>query len=69
MVDLDCVIVFHHSSVHQLFMDLILPQRMLDVVILYLIGPRVVKRVDFASHFSAHVDVECFVYLWESTLA
>ena len=53
MVDLYCVKMFDYSAIVQFFVDFILSQRMLDVVILNLVIPTIVKVVDLASNFSA----------------
>ena len=53
MVNLYCVKMFDYSAIVQFFVDFILSQRMLDVVILNLVIPTIVKVVDLASNFSA----------------
>lgn len=58
-----------HASVRQLFMDLVLAQRMLDVVVLDLITPTVVEVVDLASDLTAILQVKSLVDLGEATLA
>jgi hypothetical protein len=61
VVDLHCVEVLHHPPVVQLFVDLILTQRVLNVVVFHLVAPAVVKVVDLASHFSVLFEVESLV--------
>lgn len=53
MVNLNRVIVLDHTSVVQFFVDLILAQGMLYVIILYLIAPAIIEVMNLASDFSA----------------
>ena len=53
MIDLDSVVVLNNSSIVQFLMNLVLSERMLDIVIFNLIAPTVVKMMDFASNLSA----------------
>ena len=69
VVDLHRVVMSHHSAVRQLFMDLILAQSMLDVVILDLITPTVVKVVNLAGNLTAILQVKSLIDLREATLA
>ena len=69
VVDLYRVVMSHHSAVRQLFMDLILAQSMLDVVILDLITPTVVEVVNLAGNLTAILQVESLIDLREAALA
>ena len=61
VVDLDGVVLLHYSSMVQVFVDLVLSDRMLYVVVLNLFAPRVVKMMDFACHFSAVFEIVSFI--------
>ena len=69
MVNLDRVVVLDHAPIVQLFVDLVLAERVLDVVIFDLVVPTVVKMVDFAGDFAAIFQVKRLVDLGEATLA
>lgn len=55
VIDFDCVVVFDDSPMLELFVNLILSQGVLDVVVLYLVRPAIVEVVNFAGHFSAEL--------------
>lgn len=63
VVDLYCVELFDHPPVIEVFMYLILPNSMLDVVVLDLLRPAVVKVVNLARHLTAVLQVVRFVNL------
>lgn len=69
MIYLYGVVLVNHSSVVKVLVDLILPDGMLDIVILYLFGPAVVKVVYLASYFPATLQVESFVNLGVTAFA
>lgn len=63
VINLNSVKMLHHSSIIQLFVNLILPQSMLDVVILHLVIPAIVKVMDLAGNFAAIFEVKSLVHL------
>ena len=69
VVDLHRVVMPHHTPVRQLFMDLVLAQRMLDVVVLDLVTPAVIEVVDLAGDLATILQVKRLVHLREATLA
>lgn len=69
MVDLDGVVLVYYPPVVEVFVDLVLSDGMLDVVVLDLLGPAVVEVVDLAGYFSAALQVERLVHLRVSALS
>ena len=69
MVDLYSVVVLNNAPVVQFLVDLVLAQRMLDVIVLDLITPTVIKMMNFASNFSAVLQVKGLVDLRKATFA
>ena len=63
VVDLNSVVMLHDASIVQLFMDLVLSQSMLDVVIFDLVTPTVVEVVNFAGYLTAIFQIEGLVDL------
>lgn len=61
VVDLNSVKMLHHPAVVELLMDFVLPQRVLDVVVLHLVTPAIVEVMDLASHLLAQLNVESAV--------
>lgn len=51
MIDFNGIILIDYSSMIQIFMNLILPYCMLNVIVLYLFWPAIVKVVDFTGNF------------------
>ena len=64
MVDLHSVILSHNSPVTQILVDLILSDRMFDVIVLDLLGPWVVEVVHLAGHFAAVLQIVGPVDFW-----
>ena len=69
MVNLHRVVVLNHAPIVQLFVDFVLPQRMLNVVVFDLVVPTVIEMVNFAGDFTAILQVKRLVDLREATLA
>ena len=69
VVDLHRVVVLNHAPVIQLFVDLVLPQSVLDVVIFDLVCPTVVKVVDLAGNFATVLQIKRFVHFREASLS
>ena len=69
VVDLHCVIVFNDAPMAQLLVDLILTQRMLYIVIFYLIAPAIIEVVDFTGDFTTVFEVKGLVDFGETTFA
>jgi len=69
MVDLDSVIVLDHSPIVEFLMNLVFSERMLNVVVLDLVDPRIIERVNFTSDFSTHFNVKGLVDLREASFA
>ena len=67
MVYLDRVKLSDDAPVHQVLVDLVLPNGMLYVVILDLFRPRVVKVVHFASDLFTRLEVVGFINLTVTT--
>jgi hypothetical protein len=42
---------------------------MFDIIILNLISPTIIKRMNFASYFTAHLNVECLIYFRKASLS
>jgi hypothetical protein len=68
MVNLDRVIVFDHSTIIQFLMNFVFSKRMLYVIVFDLVAPAVVEVVDFASNFSAQLNIKGFVNFAEASL-
>ena len=68
MVNLHGIVVLDNASIVQFLVDLILSQRMFNIVILHLVTPTVVEVVDLAGDFAAIFQVKRLVNLWEATL-
>ena len=62
MIDLDSIIVLHYPSVCQFLVDLVLAECMLNVVIFDLVGPGIVKMMDFAGNFVTVFQIKGFVH-------
>ena len=62
MVDLNGVELLDHTSMVEVFVDLVLSNRMLDVVILDLLGPAVIEVMNFACHFTAVLEIVGPIY-------
>lgn len=69
MINLNGVIVVDNAPIVELFVNLILAQRMLYVVILDLVTPTVVKLMNFTGNLAAIFKVKGLVDLWEATFA
>ena len=63
MIDLDSIVLFNDSPVVEVLMNLILTQGMLDVALLDLLAPAVIKVMNLACDFSAVLQVISLVYL------
>lgn len=61
VVNLHCVVVFHHSPIVKFLVDFVLSQCMLYVIILNLVLPTIVERVNFTRDFSTHFNIKRFV--------
>jgi hypothetical protein len=57
MVDLNGVELLDHTSMVEVFVNLVLSYCMLDVIVLNLFRPTVVEVMDFASHFTAVFEI------------
>lgn len=68
MINLHGIVVLDNASIVQFLVDLILSQRMFNIVILHLVTPTVVEVVDLAGDFAAIFQVKRLVNLWEATL-
>ena len=69
MIDLDSIVMLHYASIVEFLVDLVLTKSMLNVVVLYLIGPTIVKVVNLACHFATVFQVKGFVDFAKTTLA
>lgn len=63
MVNLHGIVVLDNASIVQFLVDLILSQRMFNIVILHLVTPTVVEVVDLAGDFAAIFQVKRLVNL------
>jgi len=69
MVDFNSIVVFDHSPIVKLLVDLIFSQSVFDVVVLHLVAPAVIKVMNFAGDLAAVFQVKGFVHLAEATLS
>ena len=63
MINLHGIVVLDNASIVQFLVDLILSQRMFNIVILHLVTPTVVEVVDLAGDFAAIFQVKRLVNL------
>jgi len=69
VVNFHGVVLVDDPPVVQVFVYLILPDGVLDVIVLDLLGPAVVEVVDLAGNFSAGLQVVCLVDFGVASLA
>lgn len=62
MIDFNSVVLLYNSPMVEILVNFIFPNGVLDVVLLDLVAPVVVKVVYFAGNLSAVIEVECLVH-------
>ena len=69
MVDLNSIVVFDDSSIVKFLVDFIFSESVLNVVVLDLITPTVIKVMDFAGDLPAVLQVKGLVHFREATFS
>lgn len=63
VIDFNGIKMLHYSPMVELLVDLVLSQRVLDVIILDLVAPAVIEVVNLAGHLPKLVQIECLIDL------
>jgi len=69
VINFNCVKLLNHTTIVELFMNLIFPECMFNVRIFNIFTPIIIKMMDFTSYFPTVLEVKRFVHFWIASLA